>query len=75
MINANVNCEIYLPAGKAGLDENTPLPNQLKYADKKGIPYVLIIGPNEAKENKVTIKNLKTGEQKTITEGEILNII
>ncbi len=66
--NANLNCEIYL-------DENAPFPKQLKYADKKGIPYVLIIGPNEVKENKVTIKNLKTGQQKTITQDEILNII
>jgi len=64
----NISCEIYL-------DESAPLPKQLKYADKKGIPYVLIIGPKEVKENKVTIKNLKTGKQKTITKGEILNII
>ncbi len=63
--NANVNCEIYL-------DENAPLEKQLKYADKKDIPYVLIIGPNEAKENKVTIKNLKTGQQKTISYQEII---
>ncbi len=60
--NENINCEIYL-------DENTPLEKQLKYADKKGIPYAIIIGPEEAKNNTVTLKNLKTGEQK-ITDLE-----
>ena len=62
--NAGTNCEIYL-------DENANLDKQLKYADKKGIPYVLIIGPREIKENKVTIKNLKTGQQKTVSKNEI----
>ena len=66
--NSNVNCEIYL-------DENAPFPKQLKYADKKGIPYVLIIGPNEAKENKVTVKNLKTCGQKQISLEEIKDSI
>jgi histidyl-tRNA synthetase len=41
------------------------LPNQLKYADKKGIPWVVIIGEEEAKQNKVTLKNMTTGEQST----------
>ena len=59
-----VNCELYL-------DENTPLEKQLKYADKKGIPYVLIIGPEEVKNNTVTLKNMKTGEQKRIVIEKI----
>ncbi len=62
--NANVNCEIYL-------DENTPLEKQLKYADKKGIPYTIIIGPEEIKNNAVTLKNMKTGEQKRIVIEKI----
>ena len=61
----NINTEIYL-------DENTSLDKQLKYADKKGIPYVLIIGPKETKENKVTIKNLKTGSQKTASFEDLI---
>jgi len=63
-----VNCELYL-------NENAPLEKQLKYADKKGISYVLIIGPKEIKENKVTIKNLKTGDQKTEAIEKILEEI
>ena len=63
--NVNVNCEIYL-------DENAPFPKQLKYADKKGIPYVLIIGPEETENNTVTLKNMKTGEQRTTNLEQII---
>lgn len=64
----NINTELYL-------DENTSLDKQLKYANKKDIPYVAIIGPDEDKNNTVTLKNLKTGEQKIISQNEILDVI
>ncbi|MDD3083724.1 MAG: HisS family protein, partial [Candidatus ainarchaeum sp.] len=38
----------------------------LEYAEKKGYSFVGIVGENELKENKITIKNLKTGKQETI---------
>lgn len=56
-------------------DENTSLEKQLKYADKKRIPYVVIIGDNEIKQNKVTLKNLKTREQQTISQQDLLKIL
>jgi histidyl-tRNA synthetase len=37
-----------------------------EYAEKKGYQYIGIIGENEIKESKITIKNLKTGKQETI---------
>lgn len=46
------------------LETDTKIDKQLKYADKKGIPQVVIIGEEELKENKITIKDLKTGEQR-----------
>ncbi|MDP3998242.1 MAG: histidine--tRNA ligase [bacterium] len=70
-----VPAEIYLPTGKAGLEENTPLDKQIKYADRKGIPYVVIIGPEEAATDEVTIKNLATGEQKRVKIEEITSVI
>ena len=56
----NINTELATEA-KVNLDK------QLKYADKKGIPFVLIIGPDEVKADKVTLKDMKTGDQQTIT--------
>jgi histidyl-tRNA synthetase len=47
-----INVEIYP-------DETAKLEKQLKYADKKGIPYVVIIGPEEAEKNVVKLKNMK----------------
>ncbi len=51
----------------------TKLDKQLKYADQKGIPFVLIIGPEEAKKNLVTLKNLATKSQKTIPADDLVN--
>lgn len=64
--DAGVNTELYL-------DTTTKLDRQLKYADKKGIPFAIIIGPEEADKNLVTIKNLATKSQKTIPEDRLLN--
>lgn len=48
------------------------LDKQIKYADKKGIPYVVILGPNEAANKTITIKNLATAEQKTIPKDQLV---
>ncbi len=48
------------------------LDKQLKYANKKNIPFVVILGPNEAENNTVTLRNMATGEQKEILQEELL---
>jgi histidyl-tRNA synthetase len=53
-------------------DMATSLDKQLKYANKKGIPYVVIIGPDEIKKNKVTLKNMKTGKQEVLEINEVI---
>ncbi len=45
------------------------LDKQLKYADKKQIPYVLIV------EETLTLKNMKTGEKKEITLDQLSDAI
>jgi histidyl-tRNA synthetase len=42
------------------------LTKQLEIVNSLGIPYTLIVGPNELKERKVTLRYMKTGEQKTV---------
>lgn len=51
------------------------LDKQLKYADKKGIPYVVIIGPEEAEKNVYKLKDMKTSEQKTLNEKELIEFL
>ncbi|MDB5195706.1 MAG: histidyl-tRNA synthase [Flaviaesturariibacter sp.] len=59
----NVAAEIYHEAAK--------MDKQFKYAEKKGIPYVAIIGTRELEAGSCVVKNLKLGEQKTITAGDV----
>ncbi len=49
------------------IDSQDKLDKQLKYASLKNIPYVLIIGPEEAKNNTATLKNMESGEQKNLS--------
>lgn len=44
----------------------------LDYADKLKIPYVILIGENELKQNKLKLKNMKTGEESLLSLNEII---
>lgn len=46
----------------------------LKYANSINAKKVIIVGPDEMKENKVTVKDMKTGDQKQIEIEKILKI-
>ena len=52
--------------------EIVKLDKQLKYANKKGIQNVLILGPEEVKSNTVKLKDMKTGEQTTETIENVI---
>ncbi len=47
------------------------LAKQFKAAEQKKIPFVIVVGENEIKENKFTIKDMKTGEQSLLSLEEI----
>ena len=55
--------------------ENKKLAKKFKYADKLNINYVIVIGEDEIKNNVVTVKNMITGEQNTVTLEESVKII
>ncbi|MDO8515079.1 MAG: histidine--tRNA ligase [bacterium] len=57
------------------LDANAKLDKQLKYADQKGIPWVIIIGPDEAAKGLLTLKNLKTKSQTTLSYFDAVKLI
>lgn len=59
-----INVELY-PDPKAKLDK------QLKYASRKGIPYVAILGPDEVEKNMVTLKNMESGEQQSLPMDQV----
>lgn len=51
-----IKTEIYL-------SNEDKLSTQIKYADKKNIPFVVIIGPDEIQKKQIILKNLNTGKQ------------
>ena len=53
--DAGVAAEIY--------PESAKMKKQMEYANRRMIPYVVIIGSNELQERKATVKNMRTGEQ------------
>lgn len=56
-------------------DPNAKLEKQLKFADKKGISFVIICGSDEVKQNKVVLKNLKARTQDKITLDEAITAL
>ncbi len=48
---------------------------QMSYANTKNIPYVVLAGESEMSENKITLKNMKTGEQSLLTPEELISYI
>ena len=58
----SVSCEIY--------PENSKFDKQFKYAEKKNIPFVAIIGSKEMEEKTVRVKNLRTGEERILNRDE-----
>jgi histidyl-tRNA synthetase len=61
----NISCELY--------HETAKFDKQFKYADKKNIPYAVIIGNKELEEGKCNIKNLATSEQQTLNQKELIH--
>lgn len=48
---------------------------QLKYADQKKIPFVVIVGPSEVEQNKLTVKDMITGNQQTLGLDQAVDLI
>jgi histidyl-tRNA synthetase len=44
---------------------------QLDYANKKNIPFVILIGENEIKSGLLTVKDMRTGDQRAMDIEEL----
>jgi histidyl-tRNA synthetase len=61
---AGISSEIY--------PDNAKLKKQLDYANKKLIPYTIVIGDNEMKTRVLAFKNMETGVQENLTTNQII---
>ncbi len=64
---AGIRAEIYPDTAK--------MKKQMSYANAKMVPFVAIVGENEMKEGKVTLKNMASGEQSLVTPDELVTAI
>jgi histidyl-tRNA synthetase len=61
----NIRAELY--------HENSKFDKQFKYAERKNIPYIVIIGSKEMAEKSCILKDLRNGEQKGLALDELAN--
>ena len=54
-----IAAEIYPEAGK--------MKKQMEYANRRGIPYVVIVGSQELEAGAATVKDMRTGEQRQVS--------
>jgi histidyl-tRNA synthetase len=54
--------------------ESVKFDKQFKYAEKKNIPYIAIIGKEEMEKQQVNIKNIRSGEQRTFSWSELATL-
>ncbi len=62
---AGVPTELYL-------DSSEKLDKQLRYADKKGVPYAIIIGPEEVEKKIINLKNLSSKSSRLIGTDNLI---
>lgn len=62
-----IACEIFPDSSKIG--------KQMNYANAKSIPFVIMAGEDEIKENHFTLKNMVTGEQQKYSLPEIIQMV
>lgn len=64
---AGINTEVYPDAAK--------MKKQMNYANKREIPFVVLVGDEEMKSDSYTIKNMKSGEQTKCSLVELIKSV
>ncbi|MBS1682809.1 MAG: histidine--tRNA ligase [Bacteroidetes bacterium] len=60
-------CEIY--------PDRLKIKKQMEYADRKKIPFVVVVGPEEVQSGLLTVKNMETGNQSKLSLDEVVAMI
>ena len=55
--------------------DSSKMKKQMGYANAKNIPFVALVGENEMNEDKVTLKNMETGEQSLVSAEELIQTL
>ncbi len=65
--NHGIGAELY--------PDKTKMKKQMNYANKRQIPYVAMAGTNEMEQGVFTLKDMSSGEQKTVNLEEMIKIL
>jgi histidyl-tRNA synthetase len=60
---------------ETALEPGDKLGRQLKYADARGVPLALVVGPDELARDEVVLKDLRSGEQHSLRRELIVDAI
>jgi histidyl-tRNA synthetase len=61
---AGLNADLYPNPGK--------LNKQMKYANDRQVPYIILVGDEEMASGKLALKNMQSGEQESLSVAEII---
>ena len=64
---AGIACEVY--------PESAKMKKQMEYANRRAVPWVVIVGSDELASGRATVKNMATGEQQAVAFDELINCI
>lgn len=64
---SKVNAEIY--------PESAKMKKQMTWADRKQVAFVVMVGEEEMNQGKLTLKEMKSGEQQLVTPEELIKIL
>lgn len=57
------------------LEFDTSLGKQLKEADRKGLRYALVLGPDEVARAEVVIRDMRSGEQRNVPRDSVVTVL
>lgn len=60
---------------ETALDPREKLGKQLQYADRKGIPLALVLGPDELARGEVVVRDLRSGEQRRVPRERVAAVL
>ncbi len=64
---AGIRTEVY--------PDSVKMKKQMSYASNSNIPFVALVGEDEMKNNTVSLKNMETGEQRSLSIEEAISVI
>lgn len=65
--HSGINCEVF-----PGLEK---LSKQFRYADRKGIRWVVVVGPDEVSRGEVKVKDLRDGSERSVSPVDLAGVI